>query len=161
MEVIVAERQGSDREVVAERSRRRNPDCRKTNWQRGWAWATSVLASANPKIHPDTSSRARRRGVKVQVLTRGKLCGESCGELSRSHSSEDVLRKQGRAKGGSTNGHGSTRSSPARPKTSGTHGVATTAATVDRHDKAEPVEPGRAEAGEDESRWRSEGQRKP
>ena len=157
MEVIVAERQGSDREVVAERRRRQNPDRRNTNWQRGRAWATSVLANAKSKDHPDTSGRARRRGVKVQVLTRGELRGASCGEVSRNHSSEDVPRKRGRAKGGSTNGHGSTRSYPARREASGTHGEAFVAQAVDGHDAAEPVEPGRAQAGEDESRWRSEG----
>ena len=161
MEVNVAERQGSDREVVAERRRRQNPDCRNTNWQRGWAWATSVLANTKSELHPDTSSRARRHGVKVQVLTRGRLRGAGCGEISRSHSSDDAPRKWGRAKGGSTSGHGSTRSTPARRETSETHGVATAATTVGRREAAEPVEPGRAATGEGESNWGSEGQRKP
>ena len=99
MEVIVAERQGSDREVVAERSRRQNPDRRNTNWQRGRAWATSVLANAKSDNHPDASCRARRRGVKVQVLTRGDLLCESTGEVSRGRSSDEVPGKGEGAKG--------------------------------------------------------------
>jgi len=161
MEVIVAERQGSDREVVAERSRRQNSDRRKTNWQRGRAWATSVRATAKSEVHPDTSGRARRRGGRVQVLTRGELCGESRGVVSRSRSSEEARRKSGGAKGGSTNEHGSTRSQPARRETSGTRGVATAATTADGHDAAEPVEPGRAASGGVESSWLSAGDRKP
>jgi len=99
MEVIVAERQGSDREVVAERSRRQNSDRRKTNWQRGQTWATSVLANAKSEPMEDTFGRARRRGMKVEVLTRGDLLRESAGEVSRGRSSEEARRKTGRAKG--------------------------------------------------------------
>ncbi len=49
MEVTVAERQGSGREAVAERSRRQNPDQRNTNRQRGRVRATSVLGNAKSK----------------------------------------------------------------------------------------------------------------
>jgi hypothetical protein len=99
MEVSVAERQGGDREVEAERSRRQNLDRRKTNWQRGRTWATSVLANAKSELHPDTSSRARRREVRVESLTRGDLLGESAGEVSRGRSSEEAFRKRRGAKG--------------------------------------------------------------
>jgi hypothetical protein len=161
MEVIVAERQGSDREVVAERRRRQNSDRRKTNWQRGRAWATSVLATAKSEFHQDTSSRARRRGMKVEDLTRGELCGESCGEVSRGHSSEDPHRKTGRAKGRSIVSDGSTRSCPLRHETHGTRRAAFTAASADRHEEAEPVQPGRAFSGWVESRRTSQRDRKP
>jgi hypothetical protein len=161
MEVIVAKGQGSDREVVAERSLRQNPDRRNTNWQRGRAWATSARASTKSETHQDTSSRARRHGRKVETLTRGDLRLESGGEVSRGRSSDDAPRKRGGAKGRSINEHGSTRSDSSRRETPETHGAAITATSVDRHAEAEPVQPGRAEAGGAESRWMSEGHRKP
>jgi hypothetical protein len=99
MEATVAERQGSGREAVAERSRRQKTDRRSTNWRRGRTWATSVLANAKSKIHSDTSSIARRHGVKVQVLTRGDLARESGGEVSRGRSSVESPRKRAGAKG--------------------------------------------------------------
>ena len=161
MGVIVAERQGSDREVVAERRRRQSPDHRKTNWQRGRAWATSVLANTKSKIHQDTSSRARWRGAKVEVLTRGDLLSESEGEVSRGCSSEDACRKMGRAKGRSISRDGSTWSRPLRRETLGTRRAALTAASADRHVEAEPVQPGRVFAGRVESRRTSQRDRKP
>ena len=99
MEVTVAKQQGSGREAVAERSWRQTPDCRKTNWQRGRAWATSVRANAKSKDQQDTQGRARRHGRKVKVLTRGDLWPERVGEVSRGRSSEDTDRKIGGAKG--------------------------------------------------------------
>ena len=161
MEVIVAKRQGSDREVVAERSRRQNSDRRNTNWQRGRAWATSVLANAKSQLHQDTSSRARRHGVKVEVFTRGDLLGESAGEVSRGHSSEEARRKAGRAKGQSISRDGSTWSCPLRRETLGTRRAATSAASADRREVAEPVQPGPAKSGRVESRRMSSRERKP
>lgn len=98
MEVTVAERQGSGREAVAERSRRQNTDRRNTNRQRGCAWATSMLGNAKSDLHPDARSRAGRRGMKVDVLTRGDLRGESRGEVSRGRSSDESRRKAEGAK---------------------------------------------------------------
>lgn len=161
MEAIVAERQGSDREVVAERSRKQNSDRRKTNWQRGRAWATSVLANAKSKVHPDTSGRARRRGVKVQALTRGDLWCESAGEVSRGHSSEDARRKLGRAKGRSIELKAQPKALHRGERLLEQNGAAITAASVDWQTEAEPVQPGRAKVGGAESRWRSQGHRKP
>lgn len=153
MEVIVAKRQGSDREVVAERSRRQNPDRRNTNWQRGRAWATSVQANAKSEDHQDTSSKARRRGVKVQVLTRGELPRESAGEVSRGRSSEEACRKTGRAKGRSISKDGSTRSRPSRRETLGTRRAATSAASAagtkrqNRCNRGEPKRAGSSREG--------------
>src|ERR1700749_4712949 len=104
MEVTVAKRQGSGREAVAERSRRQNPDRRKTNLPRGRAWATSVRMTGKSKLHPATSGRARRPGAKVQALTRGDLLRESAGEVSRGHSSVESPRKRAGAKGQRSNG---------------------------------------------------------
>ena len=160
MEVIVAERQGSDREVVAERSRRQNPDRRNTNWQRGRAWATSVQANAKSQLHQDTSSKARRPGVRVEVLTRGDLLCESAGEVSRGCSSEDARRKTGRAKGRSISKDGSTWSRPLRRETLETRRAATSAASADGHEVAEPVQPGKVGAGRVESRRTSQRERK-
>jgi len=161
MGVIVAERPGSDREVVAERSRRQNTDHRKTNGQRGRTWATSVRVTAKSEPHPDTSGRARWRGVKEQVLTRGDLLSESFGEVSRGRSSEEVRRKPGRAKGRSIKQSGLTESHLTRREASGTHGAATAAAIVDWHARTEPEEPGRVSAGGAESSGVSRGERKP
>ena len=99
MEVTVAERQGSGREAVAERSRRQTSDHRNTNWQRGRAWATSVLANAKSRVHQDTSCRARWHGGRVEVITRGDLLCEGIGEVSRGRSSDETCRKPGGAKG--------------------------------------------------------------
>lgn len=99
MKVTVAKRQGDGREAVAERSRRQNPDRRNTNWQRGRAWATSVLANAKSKVHQDTSSIASRPGKKVEVITQGELFGESRREVSRGRSSDESYRKVAGAKG--------------------------------------------------------------
>jgi len=80
MEVTEAKRQGSRREDVAERSRRRGLDRRNTNRQRGRARATSVWANAKSKIHQDASTRAGRHGPRVVGLTRGDLRCESIEE---------------------------------------------------------------------------------
>ena len=161
MVVIVAERQGSDREAVAERSRRQNADRRNTNWQRGRRWATSVRVNAKSEDHQDIFGRARRRGVKVEGLTRGGLLRESAGEVSRGRSSEEARRKAGRAKGRSIKESGSTESCAIRRETPGTRGAATAAASVDRHEAREPVKPGEIAAGGVESGWMSGGERKP
>ena len=104
MGVTVAKQQGSGREAVAERSWRQKSDRRNTNWQRGRAWATSVLANAKSEDHPDTQGRARRRGLKVQVLTRGDLFLEKGGEVSRGRSSKESPRKREGAKGRRSHG---------------------------------------------------------
>jgi hypothetical protein len=98
-ELTVAERQGSGRETVAERSRRQTPDRRNTKRQRGGMRATSVLANAKSETHQDASSRAARHGKKAHVLTQGDLRCESRGGVSRGHSSEEAARKHGGAKG--------------------------------------------------------------
>lgn len=99
MKVTVAKRQGDGCEAVAERSRRQNPDRRNTNWQRGRAWAISVLANAKSEVHQDTSSIASRRGRKGEVITQGELFDESRREVSRGRSSVEACRKTGGAKG--------------------------------------------------------------
>jgi hypothetical protein len=73
MESTVAEEQGSDREVVAERSSRQTTDHRNTKRQRGRVRAMSVPANAKSKVHQDASSRAAWHGWKVDVLTQGGL----------------------------------------------------------------------------------------
>ena len=161
MRVTVAEPQVRGREAQDERSGRPTHDPRNTNRQRGRVRAASVRVNAKPKAHQGASGRAGWRVGKVQVLTRGELLRESAGEVSRGRSSDDARRKAGRAKGQNTNEHGSTRSHPVRRETSGTHGVVTATASVVWHDRAEPVQPGRALAGGVESNWVSEGHRKP
>jgi hypothetical protein len=89
MEVTVAERQGSGREAVAERSRRQTLDRRDLMWRRGRAWATSARVSAKSKAHQDTPGRATRRERKVEVFTRGGLPAERWGAVSRGRSSDD------------------------------------------------------------------------
>lgn len=99
MEVTEAERPGSSREAVAESSRRRGPERRNTNRQRGRARAASVLGNAKPKIHQDASGRAGRHGPRVVGLTRGGLPGESGGGVSRGRSSEESRGNPAGAKG--------------------------------------------------------------
>ena len=89
IEVTEAKRQGSRREPVAERSRRRGPARRNTNRKRGRARATSVRANAKSKIHQDASSRAGRHGPRVVGLTRGDLRCESAGGVSRGRRREE------------------------------------------------------------------------
>ena len=98
-ELTVAKRQGSGREIVAERSRRQTPDHRNTKRQRGRMRATSVLANAKSKAHQDASSRAAWPGRKAHVLTQGDLRRESAAGVSRGRSSDDAVRKHGGAKG--------------------------------------------------------------
>lgn len=92
MRATVAEPQGDAREGGAERSGRQTRDHRNTNRQRGRQWATSVLPNTKSKTHQDTASRAGWRAGTVQALTRGGLLGESLGEVSRGHSSQDRSR---------------------------------------------------------------------
>ena len=99
IEVTEAKRQGSRREPVAERSRRRGPARRNTNRKRGRARATSVRANAKSKIHQDASSRAGRHGPRVVGLTRGDLRCESTGGVSRGRSSEESRGNPEGAKG--------------------------------------------------------------
>jgi hypothetical protein len=98
-ELTVAERQGSGREAVAERSRRRTLDYRNTKRQRGWMRATSERAYAKSKAHQDASSRAAWREGTAHVLTQGDLFCESRRGVSRGHSSDEAVRKHGGAKG--------------------------------------------------------------
>jgi hypothetical protein len=92
MRATVAEPQGDAREGGAERSGRQTRDHRQANRQRGRQWATSELANTKSNPHQDTASRAGWHAGKVQVLTRGDLPGESLGEVSRGHSSEERSR---------------------------------------------------------------------
>ncbi len=98
-ELTVAERQGSGRETVAERSRRQTLDHRNTKRQGGRMRATSVLANAKSKDHQDASSKAAWPEGKAHVLTQGDLSCESGTGVSRGHSSDDAMRKHGGAKG--------------------------------------------------------------
>jgi len=98
-ELTVAERQGSGRETVAERSRRQTPDHRNTKRQGGRMRATSVRANAKSKAHQDASSRAAWHEGKAHVLTQGDLLCESRTGVSRGHSSVEAMRKHGGAKG--------------------------------------------------------------
>jgi hypothetical protein len=99
MRATVAEPQGDAREGGAERSGRQTCDHRNTNRQRGRQWATSVLANTKSNPHQDTASRAGWHAGRVQVLTRGDLCGASRGGVSRGHSSAESRRKAAGAKG--------------------------------------------------------------
>ena len=161
MRVTVAEPQARSREAQGERSGRQTHDHRKTNRQRGRVRAASVLATTKPEAHQDAPGRAGWRVGKVQALTRGELLVERQGEVSRGRSSGDACPKAGRAKGQSIKEHGSTKSHPARRETPGTHGAATTAASVDRHHAVGTVQPGWTAWGEAESSWVSGGDRKP
>jgi len=98
-ELTVAERQGSGRETVAERSRRRTLDHRNTKRQRGRMRATSVLANAKSEAHQDASSRAAWHERKAHVLTQGDLRCESAPGVSRGRSSKEAVRKHSGAKG--------------------------------------------------------------
>lgn len=89
MEATVAERQGSGREVVAERSRRQSTGLRNTNRQGGRMRATSVLGNAKSENQEGASSRAGRHGMKVMTLTRGGLVAGRARGVSRGRSSED------------------------------------------------------------------------
>jgi hypothetical protein len=161
MRVTVAEPQVRSREAQDERSGRQTCDHRKTNRQRGRVWAASVPSNAKPEAHQDAPCRAGWRARRVQILTRGDLLSESKGEVSKGRSSGEDPRKRERAKGRSTNEHGSTESYRERRETSETHGVAVKAASVDRHEAEEPVKPERAATGEDKSSPTSKGDRKP
>jgi hypothetical protein len=161
MRVTVAEPQVRGREAQDERSGKQTCDHRNTNRQGGRVRAASVPLNTKPKDHQDASGIAGWRAGKVQGLTRGDLPRESAGEVSRGRSSEEALRKQGRAKGRSMSKRGLTESCRARRETSGTHGATVKAATVDRREAEEPVQPGGAATGEDESRSMSPGERKP
>ena len=161
MRVTVAEPQVRGREAQDERSGKQTCDPRNTNRQRGRMWAASVPLTTKPEAHQDACGRAGGRAGKVQVLTRGDLLCESAGEVSRGRSSADALRKQGGAKGRSTNEHGSTASCRARRETSGTHGVAVKAASMDWHQAEEPVQPGQTAWGGVESSPMSHRDRKP
>jgi hypothetical protein len=98
-EPTVAERQGSDCEVVAERSRRQIHDHRNTNRQRGWVRATSVRENAKSNPYKDASRRAGWREETVHVLTQGDLTRESGPGVSRGRSSVESWRKPEGAKG--------------------------------------------------------------
>ena len=160
MRVTVAEPQVRGREAQDERSGRQTCDHRKTNRQRGRMRAASVPLTTKPETHQDASGRVGWRAGKVLVLTRGDLLRESAGEVSRGRSSEEALRKQGRAKGRSTKERSLTTGCRLRRETSETHGVAVKVATVGRHEAEEPVQPVGAATGEVESRPMSQGERK-
>jgi len=160
MRVTVAKPQVRGREAQDERSGRQTCDHRKTNRQRGRVRAASVPLTTKPKTHQDAPGRVGWRAGKVLVLTRGDFLRESAGEVSRGRSSEEALRKQGRAKGQSTNERSLTDSCRARRETSETHGASIKAATVDRHEAEEPVQPVGAATGEVESNPMSKGERK-
>ncbi len=81
MEVIVAKRQGSDREVVAERSRRQTYDRRNTNWQRSRAWATSVLVNAKSKSIKTRQVEPGGTEGKLRTLP-GEISSVRAGEKS-------------------------------------------------------------------------------
>ena len=130
------------------------------NWQRGRMRAASVLANAKPKAHQDASGRAGWRVGKVQVLTRGDLPRESVGEVSRGRSSVEARRKAGGAKGRSNQLRAQPTALQRGERPLERHGAATAAASVDWQAKAEPVQLGRAGAGEAESSWGSQGDRK-
>ena len=169
MRATVAKPQGDAREGGAERSGRQNRDTEpalsaaeeKTNPQRGRVRAASVRANAKPEVHQDAPGRAGWRAEKVQALTRGDLPCESRGEVSRGRSSDDARRKAGTAKGRSIRNMAQLEATRGRPETSGTRRVAIAAASAARHDAAEPVQPGRAAAGEVESLRASQSHRKP
>lgn len=99
MESTVVERQGGNREVEAERSRRQTFDPRKTKRQRGRVRATSVLGNAKSEAIKGASGRAAGRGRKGYVLTRGDLLGESLAEVSRGRSSVESPGNREGAKG--------------------------------------------------------------
>ena len=161
MRATVVEPQVRGREAQDERSGRQICDHRNTNRQRGRVWAASVLANAKPEAHQDAPSKAGWRAETVQVLTRGDLLRESGGEVSRGRSSDEACRKAGRAKGRSTSSMVQLEAPGERPEDSGTaqSGPKRTA-SADRHEAAEPVQPGRAATGEIESRRRSQSHRK-
>ena len=161
MRATVAEPQGDAREGGAERSGKQICDHRNTNRQRGRVRAASVLANAKPKAHQDAPSRAGWRAEKVQVLTRGDLPAERRGEVSRGRSSDDARRKTGTAKGRSTSRMAQLEAIHRRPESSGTARSCNCGSFRERHDTAEPVQPGRAVAGEIESRRMSQSHRKP
>jgi hypothetical protein len=161
MRATVAEPQVRGREAQDERSGRQIRDHRKTNWQRGRVWAASVLANAKPKAHQDAPSRARWRAEKVQVLTRGDLPAERRGEVSRGHSSAENCRKAVGAKGQSTSDMAQSRvlAPSERSLKIGRSGNYGSFRAI--HAKAEPVQPGRAFAGETKWRAGSREERKP
>lgn len=160
MRATVAEPQVRGREAQDERSGRQIHDHRNTNRQRGRVRAASVLANAKPKTHPDAPGRAGWHVGKVQVLTRGDLLRESAGEVSRGRSSVKAGHEAG-AKGRSNQLRAQPTALQRGKRPLEQHGAATAAASVDWQAKAEPVQPGRARAGEVESSWGSRGDRKP
>jgi len=161
MRVTVAEPQVRGREAQDERSGRQNHDHRNTNRQRGRVRAASVLANTKPKAHQDASSRAGWPVGKVQVLTRGDLDAERRRGVSRGRSSDEARRKAGGAKGRSTSSMVELEALWKRQENPGTRGVATAAATADRHERSEPVRPGRDVLGGFESHHGSQSHRKP
>lgn len=68
--------------------------------QRGMARAMSVLGNAKSNQHRKTRNvEPGGTGRKFMHLTRGDLRRESCGEVSRGRSSEEIRRKAEGAKG--------------------------------------------------------------
>jgi len=162
MRATVVKPQGDARKGGAERSGRQTRDHRNTNRQRGRVRAASVLANAKPEAHQDASSRAGWHAGKVQVLTRGDLCAERRGEVSRDHSSEDVRRKAGMSEGSKHKQHGLTErlALKARDPWNARSGPERTA-SADRHEAEQPVKPGHAGTGGDELEAMSHRERKP
>lgn len=98
MTATVAELQGDAREGGAEGSSRQTCGGRNTNSQRGLTRAVSVRGNAKPRGHQDAEGRGLRHAGKVHVLTQGDLVCESGQGVSRGRSSDEAMRKHGRAK---------------------------------------------------------------
>jgi len=81
MKATVAERQGGDREVEAERSRRQTVGRRNTNWQRGQEWRTSVRVNVKSKSIAATRVEPDGTRGKFRVLLR-EICAVRTGQKS-------------------------------------------------------------------------------
>ncbi len=126
------EAQGSNREVVAERSVEQRHDRRNTNRQRGRVWAMSMLGNAKSKSQRKTHQvESGGTGRKFLHLTRGGLSRESGRGISRGHSSEDRPGNGEGAKGRRTTREPSTDllCGDRREERRNTESVATAAAT--------------------------------
>lgn len=86
-----SETQGRRREANLKEARSEKDDRRNTNRQRGWLRAMSMLGNAKSDCHRKTQQvEPDGPSGKFWDLTRGDLCGESCGEVSRGRSSEEA-----------------------------------------------------------------------
>jgi hypothetical protein len=124
---------GFREELSAKEGHSKDSDRRSTNRQRGWVRAMSVRENAKSKSHrkthqvepDDTESKS------FMHLTRGDLCWESCGEVSRGRSSEESRGNTEGAKGRRTK-RGLTANHPAGSRRKDRRknlGVATAATT--------------------------------